>query len=126
MNFLKIAFPAVLSFVASTQLIAQNPVQSSAPDQSWTGRWLARVTATQAAQPGWMTPLATVTPRLEQEFRFDVLHEITPTGDITNVDNGKGLELIPSRRTELLINAPPYLFHENPETANARATSPLP
>ena len=63
-----------------------------------------------------MTPLATVTPRLEQEFRFDVLHEVTPSGDITKVDGGKGLELIPSRRTELLINLPPWLFHENPKT----------
>jgi hypothetical protein len=29
------------------------------------------VSATQAAQPHWMTPLVTVTPRLEQEFRWD-------------------------------------------------------
>ncbi|HWG19767.1 MAG TPA: hypothetical protein VG225_04490 [Terracidiphilus sp.] len=78
--------------------------------------YMARVSATQAAQPHWMTPVATVTPRLEQEFRFDVLHEVTPTGDVTNLDNGKGLELIPTRRTELLINLPPYLVHENPAT----------
>lgn len=94
------------------------PPQSAPQDQSWIGAWLARVSATQAAQPHWMTPLATVTPRLEQEFRFDVLHQVTPTGDVTNIDNGKGLELIPFSRTELLINAPPYLFHENPKTPN--------
>ncbi len=76
--------------------------------------WIARVSATQAAQPHWMTPVVTVTPRLEQEFRFDVVHQITPSGDVTNLDNGKGLELIPTRRTELLINLPPYLVHENP------------
>jgi hypothetical protein len=75
--------------------------------------WLERVSATQAAQPHWVTPVATVTPRLEQEFRFDVLHEITPTGNITNIDNGKGLELIPTHNTELLINLPPYLAHQN-------------
>ena len=86
--------------------------------QSWTSQWLSRVSATQAAQPHWITPLATVTPRLEQEFRFDVLHEVTPTGDITNLDNGKGLELIPTSRTELLINLPPYLLHENPKTVD--------
>jgi len=78
--------------------------------------WMERVSRTQAAQPHWMTPLATVTPRLEQEFRFDTVHQVTPTGDVTVVDNGKGLELIPSRRTELLINLPPYLMHENPAT----------
>lgn len=78
--------------------------------------WMERVSKTQAAQPHWMTPLVTVTPRLEQEFRFDTVHQVTPTGDVTVVDNGKGLELIPSRRTELLINLPPYLMHENPAT----------
>lgn len=76
--------------------------------------WLERVSATQAAQPHWMTPVVTVTPRLEQEFRFDVVHQVTSSGDVTNLDDGKGLELIPTRRTELLINLPPYLVHENP------------
>ena len=86
--------------------------------QSLTGNWLSRVSKTQAEQPHWMTPVATVTPRLEQEFRFDVFHQVTPTGDITNLDGGKGLELIPSRHTELLLNLPPYLLHENPKTAD--------
>jgi hypothetical protein len=31
--------------------------------------WLDMVTASQNAQPRWMTPLVTVTPRLEQELR---------------------------------------------------------
>lgn len=82
--------------------------------QSWSERWLDRVTATQAGQPRWITPVATVTPRLEQEFRFDVLHQVTRAGDVTNLGGGKGLELIPTHNTELLINLPPYLLHENP------------
>jgi len=65
-----------------------------------------------------MTPIATVTPRLEQELRFDVLHEVTPTGNVTNLDGGKGLEVIPTRHTELLINLPPYLVHSNRETVD--------
>lgn len=106
-------------FIAPVFVTAQSANQSSTPPpDSWVSRWLVRVSATQAAQPHWMTPLATVTPRLEQEFRFDVLHEVTTTGDVTVVDNGKGLELIPTRRTELLINAPPYLFHENSKNPN--------
>jgi hypothetical protein len=49
-----------------------------------------------ADQPHWMTPLVTVTPRLEQEFRTDMLIEQMPTGDgLINFDNGKGLALIP-------------------------------
>ena len=111
-------FPAVtlsLSVLAASILgSAQTP--SHNPPQSWSGRCLAQVSATQAAQPHWVTPVATVTPRLEQEFRFDVFHQVTPTGDVTNLDGGKGLELIPTRNTELLINLPPYLLHENPAT----------
>lgn len=99
-----------LCVVAFSLLLAAIPGGA----QSFTSRYLARVSATQARQPHWMTPIATVTPRLEQEFRFDIAHQVTPTGDITNFDNGKGLELIPTSRTELLINLPPWLMHENP------------
>lgn len=61
-----------------------------------------------------MTPVATVTPRLEQEFRFDTFHQQTANGDVTRLDNGKGLELIPARNIELLLNLPPYVLHEDP------------
>lgn len=68
-----------------------------------------------ADQPHWMTPLVTVTPRLEQEFRTDFLAQQLPAGDsLVNLGNGKGLELIPCERVELLLNVPPYLERENP------------
>src|SRR5438309_10488369 len=102
MRFPALALPAL--FFLATSLHAQS--------------WLDRVSATQAAQPHWVTPVATVTPRLEQEFRFDVLHQVTPSGNVTNLDGGKGLELIPTRKTELLINLPPYLLHQNPKTVD--------
>ena len=105
MKFPATIFPLIL-FSTSAALQAQN----------WSGRWMERVSATQAAQPHWVTPVATVTPRLEQEFRFDTFHQETATGNVTNLDGGKGLELIPSHNTELLINLPPYLLHQNPKT----------
>ena len=43
------------------------------------GGFLARASATQAEQPHWVTPLVTVTPRLEQEFRTDFLSQ--PQGE---------------------------------------------
>lgn len=106
MRFLTLTLSLLFLFAASTASQAQD----------WAGRWLARVSATQAAQPHWMTPIATVTPRLDQEFRFDTFHQVAATGDVTNLDGGKGLELIPTHNTELLINLPPYLLHENPGT----------
>jgi hypothetical protein len=77
-------------------------------------RFEARVTTTQNRQPHWITPLVTVTPRLEQEFRTDFVHSYNPNRTSTwNYDNGKGLELIPAERTEILINLPPFLAHSS-------------
>jgi hypothetical protein len=106
LKFPTIVLPVAALFSATIALSAQSQVD----------QWLNRVSATQAAQPHWITPVATVTPRLEQEFRFDTFHQITPAGNVTNLDAGKGLELIPTRNTELLINLPPYLLHQNPKT----------
>lgn len=83
--------------------------------QEWVVNWLSRVSATQAEQPHWITPVVTVTPRLEQEIRYDFLHQITSSGDgLTNIGGGKGLELIPAHNTEFILNIPPYLVHGNP------------
>lgn len=71
--------------------------------------WYDRVAAAQASQPSWITPIATVTPRLEEEFRFDYMNETLGNGATVNVyDGGKGLELIPTTTNEVLINLPPY------------------
>lgn len=84
-------------------------------DQSVDRGWLARVSASQAEQPHWITPLATVTPRLEQEIRYDNLWEDGLSGgsSLTNYDGGKGLELIPARRVEIILGVPPYIVHHN-------------
>jgi hypothetical protein len=74
--------------------------------------WFDRVTRTQAAQPHWITPMFTVTPRLEEEFRFDILRQSVSGGNTTaNYGGGKGLELIPTEHTEIIFNLPPYLSH---------------
>ncbi|MHB1022437.1 MAG: transporter [Acidobacteriaceae bacterium] len=92
-------------FVAVSPLYAQ---------QDFAGKWQAQASKTQAEQPRWMTPLVTVTPRLEQEFRSDFLRQKMATGDDQiNYGNGKGLELIPARRVELIVNVPPYLQHNS-------------
>jgi hypothetical protein len=71
--------------------------------------WFATVDRTQAEQPHWMTPLVTVTPRLEEEVRYDQVWQARPGGaNFTNYDNGKGLELIPAEIIELIVNAPAY------------------
>lgn len=88
---------------------------SAHAQQSFLRKWQARASATQAEQPHWVTPLATTTPRLEQEFRADLGRQLTSDGATTwTYGSGKGLELIPARRIELLFNLPPYIQHNSP------------
>jgi hypothetical protein len=97
---------AILTLLFSTQTIhAQD---------NFIARWQARATAIQAEQPHWVTPLVTVTPRLEQEFRTDFVRQFTSAHTTTwNYGNGKGLELIPFKPIELIFNVPPYIQHNS-------------
>ena len=73
--------------------------------------WLDAVSAEQAEQPHWVTPLVTVTPRLEQEYRVDDLDTRLASGAwVNNLGNGKGLELIaPGLPVELAVSGPGYI-----------------
>jgi hypothetical protein len=71
--------------------------------------YFAVVEQAQASQPHWITPIATVTPRLEQEVRYDQFWQYRGNGQQQNVwDGNKGLELIPTGTNEVLINPPAY------------------
>lgn len=110
-HFYSVALVAlfVLAVTYGTPCYAQNA------DQAGSSGWLARVSASQDEQPHWITPLATVTPRLEQEIRYDNFWEDGLSGgaSLTNYDGGKGLELIPARRVEIILGVPPYIVHHN-------------
>ena len=81
--------------------------------RSFLARYQARVSATQAEQPHWVTPLVTVTPRLEQEVRSDFVRQTnTKLENTWNFGNSKGLEIIPQRHLELLFNFPPFIAHQ--------------
>jgi hypothetical protein len=85
--------------------------------------WLDMVSATQAAQPNWMTPLITVTPRLEQEFRYDQYDQKNGTGSQGNGQRlisyggpgGARVELIPSYDWEVILAPPPYVTASGPK-----------
>ena len=81
--------------------------------------WFARVDKTKDEQPHWVTPVATTTPRLEEEYRYDQLWPTNAKGITTdNYDGGKGLELIPFERVEVIVNVPPYLVHNDPTVSD--------
>ncbi len=96
----------VVVFLASSVAFTQD---------SYFGDWFDRVDKTQSEQPHWITPLATITPRLEEEYRYDQLWQTNAKGITTdNYDGGKGLELIPFERVEVIFSTPPYLAHNDP------------
>ena len=84
--------------------------------------WFARVDKTKNEQPHWVTPVATTTPRLEEEYRYDQFWQTSAKGITTNnYDGGKGLELIPFEKVEVIFNLPPYLTHHDPAVRNGFA-----
>jgi hypothetical protein len=101
-------------FLPALPLRAQQSAGTSG--QGFFADWFARVDKTQAEQPHWMTPLATTTPRLEEEFRFDIFWQTNNQGITSeNYGGAKGLELIPARRVEIILVAPPaFIVHNNP------------
>ncbi len=83
--------------------------------QGFLARYQARVTSTQAAQPRWVTPLVTITPRLEQELRTDFTRQRNAAGyDTWSLGGGKGPETIPFGPLQITLNLPPFLDHTEP------------
>ena len=102
--------------LASAAFAADLPVPQPVPDVAATDpitdyflHWFDRSNAAKASQPHWMTPITTVTPRLEQEYRYDQTQQFLQNGaEINNYFAGKGLELIPTETNEILINVAPF------------------
>ena len=54
----------------------------------------------------------TVTPRLEEEYRYDQLWQAQPHGKaLDNFGANKGLELIPFQNTEIILGVPGWVAH---------------
>jgi hypothetical protein len=107
-----------------------SPSAAAASDQGGVGgyfaHWFDRVKAAQESQPHWITPVATTTPRLEEEFRFDFGFQSVGNGqDVTNYGMGKGLELIPTQSTEVILNIPPYVNRYNKKPATGFNDDPV-
>jgi len=71
--------------------------------------WLLMREQVQATQPDWLSPLATTSGRLKQEFRFDTFDQPSANGNRTyQLGGSKGLEFVTSPRTQLLLGVPTY------------------
>jgi hypothetical protein len=71
--------------------------------------WLDLTEQVQATQPDWLSPLATTSGRLKQEFRYDIWDQPASGRNRSYQFGGnKGLEFISSSRTQILIGVPTY------------------
>jgi hypothetical protein len=100
---------SVMPSYAQSSSTASNSASPLSAVEEYFADWFPRVTRIQSEQPHWVTPLVTVTPRLEEEFRYDQYWEGNQKGVATDVFGaGKGLELIPFQNTEIILGVPAW------------------
>lgn len=109
---------------ADLSALSKTPVPGesyNAGNSDFIASWLDMVSRTQAAQPHWITPLVTITPRLEQEYRYDTYFTNQGSGShINNYGGGKSVEFIPTYETEVSLGMPPF---EESTAAAGKTTS---
>jgi hypothetical protein len=108
-------FSLCLIALSSTAAFAQTTTAQTT-NTNFFSAWENRVRATLARQPSYPIPVIAPSAQMVQLFRFDYVHEYTPTRTATDIfTNGKGLNLIPWANTEIDIDLPPYIQHHNPK-----------
>jgi hypothetical protein len=74
--------------------------------------WRRMTEQAEASQPDWLSPLATTSGRIKDEFRYDMWRQSTPTGStISTFGGGKGVEFIATPRVQFLLGVPSYIDH---------------
>jgi len=82
----------------------------------------ASADAARASQPEWSSPLVTTTALMEQRLRLDIYQQHAGNGaDTTQLDGGKGLDLIVSPTNEVQFAFPPYEVRSSTPTSKALA-----
>jgi hypothetical protein len=112
----RVLFHIVPLVVFATAGAAQASSPTVRENEGFWARWFRRSDHSKSEQPHWLTPLATTTPRLEQELRYDLnWSQAKPGGPYTETyGNTKGLELIPVENVEIIAAIPAYIVHNNP------------
>jgi hypothetical protein len=78
--------------------------------------------AARASQPEWSSPLVTTTALMEQRFRLDMYQQHSGNGaDTSELDGGKGLDLIVSPTNEIQFALPPYEIRTSTPTSKSLA-----
>jgi hypothetical protein len=86
--------------------------QEGCQKHSFYRSWRRMTEQAEASQPDWLSPLATTSGRIKDEFRYDMWRQSTPTGSTISTFGGvKGLEFIAAPRVQLLLGVPSYIDH---------------
>ncbi|HXS27675.1 MAG TPA: hypothetical protein VN730_08435 [Steroidobacteraceae bacterium] len=109
----------VSSFAVILLLAVTIRVSEASADEGPVERWFATSDGAKESQPHWMTPVITVTPRLEQELRYDQTWQQRPGNVTLDSYGGKGIELIPASNVEMIIGLPAYEVRESPRGRTA-------
>jgi len=88
--------------------------------------WMAMAESTEAQQPNWLSPVATTSGRLKQEFRYDSWRQPGAAGgSVYNFGGGKGLEFVVAPRVQLMVGVPPYTLPTQAGTDSGFGDLPL-
>src|ERR1039458_6130119 len=108
-----------IALAAATPCRAQSSSSFGSAIEDYFINWFPRVTQIQSEQPHWVTPLVTVTPRLEEEVRYDQFFQSSRNGLATdNFGAGKGIELIPFQDTEVIVGIPGFQKRNMPRNTD--------
>ncbi|MBS0366693.1 MAG: hypothetical protein JSR67_12810 [Proteobacteria bacterium] len=109
-----------IAALAATLAGVLAPALAAADSAGFPDDWLATSDAAKESQPHWISPMVTVTPRLEQEYRYDQSWQDRPRGvTLDNYGGGKGAEFIPTLNSEVIIGVPAYLVRDTPHGRNS-------
>jgi hypothetical protein len=113
------------ALLLTSRCIADEPASPASGSQSsfvsqFFSDWLERAEQARATEPQWVSPLVTVTPRLEQNLlRFDQSWQDLPQGAEQSV-SGPKIKLIPLESFEVDLGAPSYMARSNYDKKHQR------
>ena len=80
----RLTIVVALVLALATPCRAQSISEFGSDIENYFINWFPRVTQIQSEQPHWITPLVTVTPRLEEEVRYDQFFQSSRNGLATD------------------------------------------
>lgn len=102
------------------------PPQKVGKARSLYRAWRRMTDREESSEPNWLSPLATTSGRIKDEFRYDIGTQTVPTGgSVASFGGNKGLEFIAVPRVQLLLGIPPYTDHSTPSSSNGFGDLPL-